>query len=157
MKNSRFLVFSIQVLFCLFSWATLNAQHSIGLNAGAGPTFKYGGSPLGGNVGFFSNEEMRQVPNGNRLVSQLAASLAAQVGCDFPLGIMRPFVRLDVGGAFANREGLFIQPMVGNEIQIIDRLRGSLSFQVPVFVSGPAEAGLIMTAGLRYVFLPKKK
>jgi hypothetical protein len=174
MKNSRFLVFSIQVLFCLFSWATLNAQHSIGLNAGAGPTFKYGGSPffstavdyqfrfksgltLGGNVGFFSNEEMRQVPNGNRLVSQLAASLAAQVGFDFPLGIMRPFVRLDVGGAFANREGFFIQPMVGNEIQIIDRLRGSLSFQVPVFVSGPAEAGLIMTAGLRYVFLPKKK
>ena len=173
MKNFRFLVFSIQVLFLGFSWATVNAQHSIGLNAGAGPSFQYGGTPifssnldyqfrfklgltLGANLGFFSNEEMRKVPNGNRLVSQLAASLAAQVGYDFPVGIMRPFLRLDVGGAFANREGFFLQPILGNEIEIIDRLRVHLAFQVPIFISGPIESGLVMSGGLRYVFGPKK-
>jgi hypothetical protein len=174
MKNLRLRVFSIQALFFSFSMVNLCAQHSIGLNAGAGPSFQYGGTPffstafdyqfrfkagltLGGNVGFFSNDEMRKVPNGNRLLSQLAASLAAQVGYDFPIGIMRPFLRLDLGGAFANREGFFIQPMVGNEIEILDRLRLSLAFQVPIFVTGPVESGLVMSGGLRYVFVPKKK
>lgn len=173
MKNSRFLVFSIQALLGVLFYGTLNAQHSIGLNAGAGPTFQYGGTPffstnvdyqfrfksglsLGGNVGFFSNQEIRQVPNGNRLLSQLAASLAAQVGYDFPIGIMRPFIRLEVGGAFANREGFFMMPIFGNEIEIIDQLRFSLAFQTPLFISGGVESGFIMTGGLRYVFKSKK-
>lgn len=173
MRNARIIVFSFHALMGIFFCSALNAQHSIGVNAGAGPSLQYGGSPffsttvdyqfrfksgltLGGNAGFFSNEELRQVPNGSRLVSQLSASLAAQVGYDFPVGIMRPFARLDVGGAFANREGFFMQPMVGNEIEIINQLRCSLAFQVPIFISGSAESGLVMTAGLRYVFQPKK-
>jgi len=173
MKNSRILEFFAIVYLVFLSYSALNGQHSIGYNLGAGPSLQYGGTPffsttvdyhfrfrsgltVGGNVGFFSNDELRKVPNGTRLTSQHSASLAAQIGYDFPTGIMRPFARLDLGAAFANREGFFMQPVIGNEIEILNQLRCSLAFQVPIFISGPVESGLVMTGGLRYIFVPKK-
>lgn len=173
MWKSRFFFALFVVVFYSVSWLSLKSQHSIGLNAGAGPSFQYGGAPffstcieyqyrfkmgltVGGNVGLFSNQEMRMVPNGNRLVGQLAPTISAQAGYDIPMGIMRPFVRLDLGAALANRESFFMQPMFGNEVKISNRIRCSLAFQVPIFFMEKTESGLVMTGGLRYVFNPKK-
>ena len=150
MQKPRFFIALFVVFFYAVSWLSVKAQHSIGVNAGAGPSFQYGGTPffstsieyqfrfkmgltVGGNVGLFSNQEMRMVPNGNRLLGQLAPTIAAQAGYDFPMGIMLPFVRLDLGAALANRESFFMQPMIGNEVKISNRIRCSLAFQVPIF------------------------
>ncbi|MFZ9700628.1 MAG: hypothetical protein ACO3AF_06055 [Flavobacteriales bacterium] len=173
MQKPRFFIALFVVFFYAVSWLSVKAQHSIGVNAGAGPSFQYGGTPffstsieyqfrfkmgltVGGNVGLFSNQELRMVPNGNRLLGQLAPTIAAQAGYDFPMGIMLPFVRLDLGAALANRESFFMQPMIGNEVKISNRIRCSLAFQVPIFFMEKTESGLVMTGGLRYVFTPKK-
>jgi len=144
-----------------------NAQHMVGLNFGVGPSYLDGQSPylitsadykyhfwdmlgVGLSVGHAYNSILPGVNPGFARESFNSLLIAANVEFQYKTGTVYPFVGLDFGGSLVEREGFFLQPILGARAWLNDRWTFEFSARNPLWFKGIGSGGVTFNVGVYF-------
>jgi hypothetical protein len=144
--------------------SSMNAQHMVGLNFGVGPSYLESQSPylvtsadykyhfwdmlgVGLSVGHAYNSIIPGVTPGFTRQEFNSLLIAANVEFQYKTGTIYPFVGLDFGGSIVEREGFFLQPILGARAWLTDRWTFEFSARNPLWFKGIGSGGVTFNVG----------